>query len=82
MTFKLIVYYDRDSTEASAELGKAVTANKWRIDQGLAILRKSDVKTEKTLTMKYMIRDLNNEPEWRGNQWKVGQQDVFACECT
>lgn len=64
--------YTRNAAQVTAELGEAIKQGQWRTDQGLAILRKSDVKTPKSLTVIYLVLDYEADPQWNGIPWKAG----------
>ena len=57
---------------AAAELSKAVQLDKWRVDQGLAVIRKSGAPSPKSLKILYLVHDHDAAPQWNGIPWKVG----------
>ena len=77
MKFFIHINYHDEAIAADA-LRKAVDMKWGPVDEGLALLRKSDVETQRTLTMLYMLGD-PNAIGYCGNRWRVARQVTHLC---
>ena len=67
-----IPIYSLQPEQVEADLDHAIKGgHKSRIDHGIELLRKSDLKTPKTLSVTFLVRDFEGGNGWQV-LWKLG----------